>query len=272
MFASKADLEAAERCVLSWYSLFEGHSNMAAIGDMWLFFEQQYGSKTRHYHNFTHIDQCLGELDKVLTFNRKLIINPYAIELAIWFHDVIYDPRSKYNEWDSAGVASAFIRKISNDAQLHDDVIKYILATKNHDGEHASNDLKYLLDIDMSILGATPDKYDMYVSNVRLEYNHIPEEEFNRGRLAFLMGINLPVFSTEYFKNKYGNNSAINIQSEIVKLMRKSNRDDSLVLKTIYDSEGYPAKFEWSTEEDAASVQRSAVQQELARFGQNISS
>ena len=56
--------------------------------------EDGYGSPGRHYHTFGHVWSCLLELDRV----RSLCGSPLALELAVWFHDAVYDPQAGDNE------------------------------------------------------------------------------------------------------------------------------------------------------------------------------
>lgn len=46
-----------------------------------------YDEGTRYYHTRAHIDACLSQLDVY----RDLARNPAEIEIALWFHDAIYD-------------------------------------------------------------------------------------------------------------------------------------------------------------------------------------
>jgi len=45
----------------------------------------------RHYHNLHHIRQCLAELDGL----RAACKAPDVVELAIWYHDIVYDATKK---------------------------------------------------------------------------------------------------------------------------------------------------------------------------------
>jgi predicted metal-dependent HD superfamily phosphohydrolase len=77
--------------------------------------------------------------------------------------------------------------------QLSDDVIEdvkqMILATKHTSG--GTGLTAYLVDVDLSILGTTPELFDDYEENVKKEY--VPavttDEGFQAGRLAFLQGM-----------------------------------------------------------------------------------
>ena len=54
-----------------------------------------YSQDYRTYHNLSHIDRMLSWLDKSGGGSD-------AIELAIWFHDAIYEPLASDNEEESA--------------------------------------------------------------------------------------------------------------------------------------------------------------------------
>ena len=61
----------------------------------------RYSQPERHYHNLRHIAECLAEFDTA----RHLARQPVAVELAIWFHDTIYEPQAADNEERSAELA-----------------------------------------------------------------------------------------------------------------------------------------------------------------------
>ena len=65
------------------------------IGDRLL---ERYSEPGRHYHDARHVLACLQALDRY----PGRIHNSNAIELAIWYHDAIYDPRASDNEARSA--------------------------------------------------------------------------------------------------------------------------------------------------------------------------
>ncbi len=73
---------------------------MAQLGlqdnrDQWRALQNAYAEKHRHYHTDEHIAACLHHLD--VTWH--LAENPVEIELALWFHDAIYKPRSPPMNW-----------------------------------------------------------------------------------------------------------------------------------------------------------------------------
>jgi predicted metal-dependent HD superfamily phosphohydrolase len=115
-----------------------------------------------------------------------ILSNKLAVDLAIFFHDIIYDPFSKTNEEDSADL---FVETLSPhiDPDLCEKVCQYIIATKKHEVSHmGDNDLKLFIDMDMSILGVEPDQYEKYARQIRQEYQHVPQADYCRGRATVL--------------------------------------------------------------------------------------
>jgi len=66
-----------------------------------------YDEPQRHYHNQQHIAECLWEFDQA----RSLARQPITVELALWFHDAVYDPKAGDNEEQSAALAKSCLRE-----------------------------------------------------------------------------------------------------------------------------------------------------------------
>lgn len=73
---------------------------------------------------------------------------------------------------------------------LCQDVVRLLEATgTNITEEHMANNLfgtddkHYFLDIDMAILGSTPDEYSLYTKRVREEYSFLSNEFYKNLRL-----------------------------------------------------------------------------------------
>lgn len=63
----------------------------------------RYSESHRAYHTLAHIQHCLDEFEQV----RHLIANPDAVELALWYHDAIYDTKAKDNEEKKRGACKS---------------------------------------------------------------------------------------------------------------------------------------------------------------------
>src|SRR4051812_36368693 len=62
---------------------------------------QRYSEPHRHYHTLDHL---LAMLDTLAALPLPAASQP-AVQLAVWFHDAIYDPKASDNEERSAAFA-----------------------------------------------------------------------------------------------------------------------------------------------------------------------
>ena len=134
----------------------------------------------RAYHTAEHVNALLRHLDA----HRDLAARPDIIELAVWFHDAVYNPGSKTNERDSADMAVTFLAPHlpADDVAA---VERMIVLTADH-GATDDPDTQLMLDIDLSILAAAPDVYARYTRHVRQEFRRVPSFLFRRGRRKVL--------------------------------------------------------------------------------------
>ncbi len=125
--------------------------------------KEHYSESHRKYHNLEHINFCLDEFNSV----NGLLEDPNTVEFAIWYHDIIYKLGCQLNEEESAKLAcqrglDAWLGKLFSSK-----VKDLIIATK-HDKVVQDNDTKYLLDIDLAILGQNDEMYDEYDRSICL--------------------------------------------------------------------------------------------------------
>lgn len=71
----------------------------------------RYTEPQRHYHTLRHLDEMLLLLDA----RAANVDNKIVIELAVWFHDCVYDPvkGAPYNENESIVVWEKFVQDAS---------------------------------------------------------------------------------------------------------------------------------------------------------------
>jgi len=176
---------------------------------------EAHAEKHRSYHTLDHIAACLKHLDRV----KDKVHRPDEIELALWFHDAIYQPFSGTNEEDSADWAVNWLAVHVANTDLIDRVRDYILATKTHDRPDTT-DGQYMLDIDLSILGTAPNTYDQFEVNVRREYKRVPSFIFRTKRKAILSGFlsRDHIYATAYFREQFEDQARMNLWRAISNL------------------------------------------------------
>ncbi len=169
----------------------------------------------RHYHTAQHIGECLAHFDSA----RALCEHPAEVELAIWFHDAIYEPRAGDNEGKSAQWARRIMADSGLDAQAQDRVHALIMATCHH-AQPESQDAGALVDIDLSILGANAVRFEEYEQQVRAEYHWVPAFLFHRKRREVLQGFfaRPSIYSTMHFKNQLEKKARENLARALHKL------------------------------------------------------
>jgi predicted metal-dependent HD superfamily phosphohydrolase len=143
----------------------------------------RYREPQRHYHTLQHLEECFA----AFALLRGQAMRPGEIELALWFHDAVYDPARRDNEALSAGLAADCLRSASADAAVIDRVVSMILATRHHEAGD-DGDCAILLDVDLAILGAAPARFAEYERQIRAEYAHVPDDAYRVGRGQVLAG------------------------------------------------------------------------------------
>ena len=193
---------------------------LGAHGDAmmpWQELRAAYTEPWRAYHNLGHIGHCLEEFAAV----RKLANDPLSIEVAIWFHDVIYDTHGKDNEERSADFAEAVLRKAGQPKSFTEAIRDLILATK-HQAQPAANDARLLVDIDLAILGQPLERYTEFEQQIRREYAWVSNPDFAAGRSAILNGFlnRERIFASPDFIQKYEQPARANLTWAIKRLAR----------------------------------------------------
>lgn len=174
-----------------------------------------YSQKHRHYHNAHHIDACLMHIDSCLT----QIEHPQEVELALWFHDAIYEPLSANNELKSAEWAASFLSSNDANPESISRVYQLIMATV-HKAPPETGDESLLVDIDLSILGTDAETYDAFERAIRKEYRMVPLFLYKRKRVAVLQGFleREFIYENESFRSILEPNARNNLIAAIKKL------------------------------------------------------
>ena len=85
-------------------------------------------------------------------------------------------------------------------------------------------DAALLVDVDLSILGQSGDRFDQYEEQIRREYDWVEAKAFSAGRSAILKSfLQRPfIYSTEFFRKKYEKPARENLVRSIDRLQGSS--------------------------------------------------
>ncbi|MFL5605778.1 MAG: hypothetical protein ACJ8AD_04970 [Gemmatimonadaceae bacterium] len=176
-------------------------------------------SPGRAYHDWAHVVTCVEQLRALPT------AEPRAAFLAILFHDAVYVAGATDNERRSADLAHEVLNvrcRLSRE-ELRS-IERMILATRDHHalGSVLPVDEQTMLDVDLSILGASWEEYAAYAHGVKEEY--VPAvtsaRRFRIGRSEFLSGmLQRPhIFLTPEGRRRWDDRARANMQRELEQL------------------------------------------------------
>lgn len=213
---SQIDAELGNRFTLH-LSAINNDVTSAQAKTLWLDIAARYNETQRAYHTLRHIQQLFAQFDKI---NHKLK-NPNLIVLVLYYHDVIYDPARSDNELKSAAYAVDKLKCYLNEEQCQT-IYALIIMTATHQLDELADhqkrsDAAYLLDMDLSILGARWCEYERYAQAIRHEYAHIPAMDYRAGRITVLERLlaHPQLYLTEYYHERLEIQARKNIAREI---------------------------------------------------------
>lgn len=166
----------------------------------------RYSEPHRRYHTLTHLEECFAAFDEIADLAER----PADVELALWFHDAIYDTRRTDNEQRSADWA----RSVCGDP-----VARLVMVTR-HDAAPVTNDEKVLVDADLWILGAPEKRFDEYEQQVREEYGWVPGPIYRRKRRQILESLlaRPAIYGTGRFLRRYEREARANLARSLARL------------------------------------------------------
>ena len=206
---------SARRWLELWQRLGAPRSADGTLADEFVALKKRYDEKHRHYHSMQHIGECLAHFDSA----RTLCEHADEVELALWFHDAIYEPRAKDNEAQSAAWAGRVMRAADLSGEAAQRVHALIMKTC-HDALPETSDEQVLVDIDLAILGSAPERFDEYETQVRAEYAWVPEFMFKRTRRKILTAFQErpALYATAFFHKKLEAQARVNLARSLAEL------------------------------------------------------
>ena len=184
---------------------------------LWQEIAVRYDERQRAYHNAQHIQQLFSQFEQV----KHQLSEPHIIALAIYYHDVIYEPTRSDNELKSAEFAVEILEPYLNAEQCQY-IYALIMMTASHQlnnemGSDKNSDAAYLLDMDLSVLGMPYSEYEQYAKAVREEYVHVTDKNYQKGRTHVLNQLlaHPTLYITNYYRSRLEAQARDNIKREI---------------------------------------------------------
>ena len=168
-----------------------------------------YREPHRRYHTAAHVEHCLRQFD--LAADR--MDQSHAVEMALWFHDAIYDVPGKENELRSAELFAARADGRGSE-QFRSEVHRLIMATTHLDPPPATLDESFIVDIDLSSFGLPWEEFLRDSRAVRAELPHVSDAEFYPRQKKFLesLAARSEFCFTEFFRDRHETRARENIE------------------------------------------------------------
>lgn len=189
------------------------------VDQCWNRIYSSYRESQRHYHTLKHLCDLFHQLDQV----KHLLKNVRVVEMAIYYHDIVYRPGNADNEERSAVIAEEDLRELHWKERDIREVAACIRSTKTHEADKAvlnPADLELFLDLDLSILGSDWDSYRVYAQNIMREFGNSGMIKWGRKGFMERFLEKKHIYHTAYFQNKLEARARENIRREINELLK----------------------------------------------------
>lgn len=179
--------------------------------------QSAYREHHRAYHTLQHLHECLNHLGWVRT--EKDYADLELVEAALWYHDAVYLPKARDNEAKSAQWAYTFFDKSGLSYLKCQHIYDLVMATC-HDAKPVERTQQIVVDIDLAILGATPERFAQYERQVRKEYWFVPWSRYRDKRGAVLQNFfsMSSIYSTDLFRSRFERQARVNLKKAIARL------------------------------------------------------
>lgn len=176
----------------------------------------RYSEPHRKFHTVHHLEECFTKFAKV----RALATHPAEVEIALWYHDAVYERRADDNEARSAQLAASTARAAGVAPSSVDRIHALIMATRRA-ATPQDDDAKVVADVDLAILGETPARFDAYEEQIRWEHSWVPGFLFRKQWENLLREIMArpAIFNTQPFRARYESQARANVQRSLARLV-----------------------------------------------------
>jgi predicted metal-dependent HD superfamily phosphohydrolase len=164
---------------------------------------ERWASPDRSYHGVEHLADCVRELDGAGAGAEIADV----VELALWYHDAVYEPRRRDNEERSAELLFADAAVLGIPRATAEAAAALVRATEIGGPMQSTGDTAtdLIRDVDLSILGRDVLRFMDYEYAVGEEYAHVPALCYQLGRGRFLASLlaTPAIYRTAHFRRRY---------------------------------------------------------------------
>ena len=177
-----------------------------------------YNESQRFYHTLEHIEHCLRMFDAC----KSQLEQPDAVELAVWFHDVVFEP----GECDNERLSADLYLQLANGVHSPDLcalVDRLIMATL-HNGDALSDaDAAYMVDIDLSSFGLSWTEFLRDSNNLRRENSNLSDTEYYEKSTGFqnCLLARDRFFRSDFFAQRYETRARENLAKYFDQLAKR---------------------------------------------------
>ena len=177
----------------------------------------RYAEPARRYHTLDHVAHCLRQADLA----ESELPDADAIRLAIWFHDLVYEPSATDNEARSAQL----MRELAlpgPPVALVDDVTRLILVTRHGESPRRADEA-WMVDIDYSSFGLPWEEFLRDSRAVREERIDLDDARYSGQHSKFLESLlaRERLYQTGFFRERYEAPARDNIARYLGMLRRR---------------------------------------------------
>jgi pantetheine-phosphate adenylyltransferase len=183
-----------------------------------------YSDEGRYYHNMDHLAHCMQELEWLSLNTNQSQEDLKNLCIALLGHDVIYGENMEGHsdeelsaEWTQAW---ALNKELLNEEQAQ--TVKELIEKTQYLSKKLTLDTnleKLMCSIDLAVLGKNKKVYDKYKTNIRKEYQQVPDAVYSAGRINALKKLlEMPkLYESDNFEH-YELLARNNLQDEIIQL------------------------------------------------------
>jgi predicted metal-dependent HD superfamily phosphohydrolase len=171
----------------------------------------------RRYHTVAHLREVLTHVEELADH----AVDPDAVRLAAWYHDVVYQGQPN-DEERSAQRAEADLAALGIDPSLVAEVARLVRLTIGHDPANDDRNGHALCDADLAVLGTDPHRYRANSAAIRAEHAHVIDDDFRarRARVVHQLLASPQVFHTPLARSRWESRARANLSDELRQLQQ----------------------------------------------------